>query len=389
MKTRRYLVLSFLLLAAAAPLFSWAPWTRTWPRSKQRVYTPSELQALAATMPSTSSNKLSELVENLQDPETRVGESYSWAWKKLPYWLRSRLPDPTPPYLETAYRETQRKQLNDLRRSIRKESFQRSVSNLITNDQWSLNELLRSSHLDLYGAGLNRQIGLDEILASRRALKVVQAIESLPPAKASRACRQVFDEAFAKHTNAIGGYMAYVANPSAPRNQEYFAGAEMAIRVAMFSAADLGLRDVLAEQFRQLENFQAVIVAQESRARANGHTNELRLEVLVNHWFPDTHFRLNVLYLAATRSKRDADALLRTVSNDPSTNHVRFTVHYVPITHWDAKTTWFETSRLGAPMDARKGLAMYTFLDWGQDHISMSPDAQEDALRKLQKLTFE
>jgi len=93
---------------------------------------------------------------------------------------------------------------------LHKESFEQSVSDLITNHQQFL---YRPESADSC---------LDMMLATPRAVKIIEAVESLSPAERETTCRRIF--------------------------------AQGARNVAMFIAADLGMRSLLADQFRSIES---------------------------------------------------------------------------------------------------------------------------------------
>jgi hypothetical protein len=245
-----------------------------------------------------------------------------------------------------------------------RESLEQSLNNLITNDQQFF-----------YAREQQGQDCLNAMLAAPRAVKVIQTIEAMTPAERDRACSRIFAEAFAKHTNAIAAAIRMWEDPSAPTNHQSLLATQEGLCVAMFMAADLGLRPLLAEQFTELERFRDTAVKTHSRIPP--------FTVVLHYSVPDSLFQLNILRLVASHDAGLNALVSKVVEEALSAKNVR--PQQVSVV--DTEIAWYTHLTVGRQdMQAPRRLKTYQFLGW--DHLQYQPASQEALVQKLKSLVF-
>ena len=267
--------------------------------------------------------------------------------------------------------------------TLKTETLEQSIRNVITNDQQYYGYST--------GGKANPELNLERMLAARRAVKVIQGIEALEPGEREAACKRMFAQAFATHTNTFRVVLNMWEDPSAPPNKQSMLATQEGLCAAMFAAADLGLREVLSDEFAQLDWFQAEVLDKRTARNPSaydGPMRELKAHVARFYSVPDNRFQLNVLRLAASRGAEDGDNLLSLVDGELETNRVHLSSSEISVTAWDAQTTWFEGihPRSGGPMDTQKGVTRYVVFDWVLDADSGNPDLQQQLIQKLRQL---
>jgi hypothetical protein len=164
-------------------------------------------------------------------------------------------------------------------------------------------------------------------------------------------------------------------DPGFARTRQFFPTINP-VCVAMLAIAETGRRDILAEQFTQLDEFRKRSIIQIEKVVTNEFHRKLRIEFCV----PDARFQLNVLRLAALRDPKSGDALEKV---DAYCRSLNMTTNQIPIVAWNARTTWFET-RVGSRPDASKGVTMYSLYDW--DGSFLNPNRSDEKRAIVQKV---
>jgi hypothetical protein len=242
------------------------------------------------------------------------------------------------------------------------ETLNESMLNLISNNQ----------QYSLSGRGALGHLG--RLFISARALKVIQTVEDLPAPQQEPACRNLFVQAFGAHTNELSGELR--SRQAALWQSSISTG--MSVCVAMFTAADLGLRGLLAEEFAQLDSIQDRVAASNMRRmEGNGFA------------VPDEHFQLNVLRLVALRDPSFERRRLSLLESELGTNAVQTISRTVKLTNWVAieqRRALF--TRQASPILGSNQLAQtellkqYDFLYW-KDSDPFTNQRQEPARRQL------
>jgi hypothetical protein len=216
--------------------------------------------------------------------------------------------------------------------------------------------------------GEDVQQDLEQMLSTRRSVKVLQEIESLPKSEGKAKCDLLFSRAFQQHTNACRIMINWSLDPSAPPHRQNLLGTLMALSAAMFITADSTNLDILEEQFAQLDQWRAEI---EPLARLqNRHITVITVPALYDSTItPDYRLQVNVLRLAALRSGNVE--ILKQV--DEACQKIQMTTNTLPIVAWNAETTVYELLP-DSPLDTSKGVTTYTFYDWSdkmtRDHAN-------------------
>ena len=211
--------------------------------------------------------------------------------------------------------------------------------------------------------GVDLQEDLDQILSTRRFVKVLQEIKELPRSKGDAKCELLFTMAFQSHTNICRAMIKVSTDPSAPTNGQSIRGPKMGMAAAMFIAADTARFGVLERQFATLDHWRAEI---EPSAKLQDR------RFLTMYWpalmdiniTPDRRLQVNVLRLAASRSGNAK--MLKEV--DEACASIQMTSMTFPLVPWNAETTAFEILP-DSPLDTSKGVTEYKFYDW-QDRMS-------------------
>ena len=265
---------------------------------------------------------------------------------------------------------------------MKKESLEQSISNLLTNE----GQFYRN------GSTLVQEDCLERFLAARRAVKVIQSIESLPVAEREKYCTQMFARSFELHSNTVKAIQKQWQDSSAPTNRQSLLSTREATCIAMFVAADLGLRLVLADEFEQLDRFRDDIVAPyiANHPGSNGSLERLQALTLIDLAVPDNRFQLNVLRLAALRGAMDGGRMRGLVDAALKTDQLRLTNSVLLITGWDAQTTSFEALN-GGLLNTSRGLTQYEVFDWievpDRKHDELQ-DQQRQIIQRVRQLVF-
>ncbi|MCX6925894.1 MAG: hypothetical protein NT154_22210, partial [Verrucomicrobia bacterium] len=230
---------------------------------------------------------------------------------------------------------------------------------------------------------------MEVIFASRRTLKVIQSLETLPAAEREATCAQIFAKAFQIHTNTYWVAMRSREDPSAPTNRQSMLSTLMAMCTAMFATAELGRSDMLLRQFAQLDEFQQQF---ERRLAAHGNSYPAGLiGVLKDLLKPDNRLQLNVLRLAvASGGGGNRQQLLARF--DAECGHMDLRTEELTITRWDARTTAFDNRwpHMNSPVDTRGGVTKCVFYAWiNPEDVEAHPGLQEGQIRKLRQIVGE
>jgi hypothetical protein len=260
---------------------------------------------------------------------------------------------------ETHERET----IDNLIKVLEKEGLDESIDRLVRDDQ------------QYYHPGYNSdtkfaQLCLEVMLSARRSIKVLQSLKNLPVQQQEMKSKEVFARAFQLHTNTFRIILERRANPSLPRNTQSTRATQLALCVAMFAAADLGFKEVLAEEFTQLDSFKEQMKS--------------RLPLMERYYVPDNRFQVNVLYLLASRISSESTQLLGAVDEECIRANMR--KNEIPIVTWNARTTWFD--RVGSAMDTNNGVTRYVAYDWKPSDLVIHEENQLTVLSNLRKLVL-
>jgi hypothetical protein len=154
--------------------------------------------------------------------------------------------------------------------------------------------------------------------------------------------------------------------------------------LALFATAEIGQREIFADQFEQLDVFRRSVEDRDST-----HLSRICL--------PDNLSLINLLRLAASCYPGKSDELL--IQIDAECRSLNLSGEILPLVPWNAQTTWFERSvmfppgsAVGVPVfDTSRGVTNYFFyLDLGrsQGMAWATETAQEDLLQRIRKLVL-
>lgn len=242
-----------------------------------------------------------------------------------------------------------RAEIEKLRATLRRETYDQSIENLLTNQ----NQFRTVTLEDGIAYGITM---LKDILASRRAVKVLQALEELPREKRVERCKELFDRVMLAQ-KAFYELRFELDKKSEPSSQRPV-NPESPLCLALLATAETGRRDILAEQFDRLDEFQKYV---ERRMRNSDEPYEERFIWLrTKHCIPDELFLVNVLRIAALNEPDGNKELLNQVeSYCHSVGMVSRELVTVP---WTARTTPFEY--VGSPPDMSQGTRTYFLCTW-------------------------
>jgi hypothetical protein len=246
--------------------------------------------------------------------------------------------------------------------------------------------------------GEDPQQDLEQMLSTRRSVKVLQEIESLPKSEGKAKCELLFSRAFQQHTNACRIMINWSLDPSAPPHHQDLLFSLMTLSATLLITADATNLDILEKQFAQLDQWRAEI---EPLAKLqNRHMTNIIITALDDSVItPDYRLQVNVLRLAALRSG-NAEMLKQV---DEACAGIQMTTNTIPIVAWNAETTAYELLP-DSPLDTSKGVTTYTFYDWSykmtHDHANYFylvrihsndlPAADEEKMfvKKLEAIVF-
>ena len=258
---------------------------------------------------------------------------------------------------------------------LRQETYDQAAARMIEDDQQYFGH-----HTAVAGADTN----LERMLAARRAVRIIQEVRALPPSLREAACVALFTRAFDAQTNAFAAIMRHWEDPSSPTNTQSTLSAQLALGAAMFAAAEGGLREALCGEFERLDRFEKQI--EERMGNHAASYSALRKSCLRDWFGPDRRLQLNVLRLLALHEGGD---ILARFDEELRTNQVRTTRKEIPVTAWDAHTTWFEAARLqGAQMDANAAVTRYVCYDWIRDPHGVNKEEQQQLIYRLRSVVF-
>ena len=184
--------------------------------------------------------------------------------------------------------------------TLRREGLDRSIRRLISVD-WQCSGYVQSKSEQW------SQDDLEQMLSNRRALKVLQSIKALPAADREAKCRRVFTQAYRMHTNVFRAILQHEEDPSFPRNNRSARATHLSLCAAMFAAAESGRRDLLADEFTQLDQLRDDL---ELRlfSRMPAYPESL-VRMMLDYALPDSRFQINALRLASSAGATSTNLL--------------------------------------------------------------------------------
>jgi hypothetical protein len=261
--------------------------------------------------------------------------------------------------------------------TLRRESLDRSICRL-TSDSQQYSGYMGS------GGDAFSQDNLEEMLTSRRAVKVLQSMRALPPAKREAKCRQMFAQAFRVHTNTFRVVLENYKNPSLPKNTQSVLAMQLALCAALFAAAESGQRGLLAEEFAQLDRFRDEF---ELHLFSRSPPDNRPLSLFLRHVQPDHRFQVNILRLAASAATPSTN-LVNEV--DQACFAMGMRTKKITIAGWDAQTGGMTTrGRASVPADPSLAVTEYTFLAKGSGRFNYSLEVGRGFVEKLRSLVLD
>jgi hypothetical protein len=286
-------------------------------------------------------------------------------------------PSPIPP----GQSEFERQVLSNLFPVLEKETWDQSIENLLTNGNQYFEGYINSTSFGEYE--------LETILTSKRAVKVLNTLQALPPEERIQKCRELFDRVMTAHEDV------HLSDPEKHRGA---LTPRYAVSLALFATADTGRRDVLAEEFARLDEFEKKNAIHAEKLFTNKFMRDFQKEV----WVPQQRFQLNVLRLAVARDPNGGDALQKI---DACCLSNKMTAAEFPIARWDSRTVWnqlrwlrletkddqlydpedFETPRHSKTLAEKRevmdrfketiqGMTVYLLYDWDRSYYVRMPE---------------
>ena len=205
---------------------------------------------------------------------------------------------------------------------------------------------------------------MEEVLACRRAVKVLDALAKLPKDKRIQECMELSDRTLRALEDATFAN-AQTREDRGPSYEEgKFKYQPMhAVCLGLLATAETGRRDILGKQFKELDEFQKRF---EAIIGGTKTYDESVRKLLIQWCVPDARFQLNVLRLAALRDPKAGDVLKQI---DGYCQSLNMTTKELPVVAWNARTTFFER-RVGSGADLSKGVTTYVFYDWDSSFFS-------------------
>jgi hypothetical protein len=262
---------------------------------------------------------------------------------------------------------------------LEKEDFDRSVDQLLMGSDlqfmWPgyISEACGSPHTDL-----------EEMLSSRRAIKILNHIQGLSGHDKALACDALFARAFQVHTNLLSVFLQIEADPKI-KSKSSVMSSRLTVLLAMFATADSGDRALLAKQFEQHDRFMddanRIIAEQPPKAKAH-------MSAYFPLFFPQQNrSQLNLLQLAADRETNRSLNLFSQVEHE--LEQAKMDKSEVQIVPWNARTTFFETRWAGAGgnVDTNKQVTIYRFYG-GVCESVLEKSAQAAFVKKLRGIVL-
>jgi len=260
---------------------------------------------------------------------------------------------------------------------LKRESLEKSIDNLIfgTDEQYQWPGFNSPDETS--------QHNLEVMLSNRRAVKVLQGIEKMPAKERALECRVLFAKAFQAHTN-IWMEGLRVLRGSTSTNSNSVLCTLSAVTLAMFVAADIGQRDLLADEFTQLDRFLDDYQEQFTNLQYQNATKKKA----VGFWFqdlgaPDNQCEINLLRLAGMHGSGEDGKLLNQIEKECS--RLEPQENEIQVVGWDARTTAFEADWASGPIDTSKGVMRYKFYAW---HGARGHQEEEQVKKSLRLLLF-
>ncbi|MDZ4817517.1 MAG: hypothetical protein SGJ20_00940 [Planctomycetota bacterium] len=268
-----------------------------------------------------------------------------------------------------------RERINKILATLSAESFDDSVKNLATDELFS--------NPGFHTAPKFPQICLETMLSNRRCVKVIEHLRDMEQDERRKKLRELFAKYLEIQSTAIHTVLRHADDPTAPVNNQSMLGSQGAICAVMFATAESGDRQLLLEQFDQLDKSTEKI---EERIKKNEKAHEpILIHVIRGNYTPDNRFQLNVLFL-----------LEKTIANHKVLGQIeRESViaglrrKPLQIAPWNSETTWFDL--VGRPGLGANGVSEggvnYTFYeDWTGSDLSHNPTNQQRLVKKFREL---
>jgi hypothetical protein len=267
----------------------------------------------------------------------------------------------------------QRLQINARIKAIAKETHEETIENILTNGNQFFGE----------GYGYNTSFGeyeLERVIGARRAAKFLAELQAMPPGEGLHQSTNLFVRVLREYEDGLHAVIqAREHNLTPTKYVNYSARPPMCL--ALFAIAETGRRDVLAEQFDRLDEFQKRFEVLAEKAYTNEYERKRRIQLCV----PEPRFQLNVLRLVVLRDSNARDALNKI---DAYCRSLNMTTNEIPIVAWNARTTFFEY-RVGSKPDVSKGVTTYVFYNWDTSYLLPSRfNEKRDIVRQVRGLAF-
>ena len=258
-------------------------------------------------------------------------------------------------------------------KAITKETHEETAENILTN----------GGQFDGEGYGADDIFGeydLERVLGSRRAVKFLAELRAMPPGERIHQGTNLLLRVLREYEDCLHDVIhTREHNLTTTKYANYSPMPPMCL--ALFAIAETGRRDVLAEQFDRLDEFQKRFEVLAEKAYPKENVRKSRIQGCV----PEPRFQLNVLRLVVLRDPKARDALNKIDSYCHSLN---MTTNELPIVAWNARTTYFEY-RVGSKPDVSKGVTTYVFYDWDESYRLPSRfNEKRDIVRQVRGLAF-
>jgi hypothetical protein len=268
----------------------------------------------------------------------------------------------------------QRLQINARIKAIAEETHEETIDNILTNGNQFFGE----------GYGYNTLFGeyeLERVIGARRAAKFLAELQAMPPGERLRQSTNLFVRVLREYEDGLQALIeTREHNLTLPTKYVNYSPMPP-MCLALFAIAETGRRDVLAEQFDRLDEFQKRFEVLAEKAYPNEDVRRSRIQLCV----PEPRFQLNVLRLVVLRDPKAGDALNKI---DAYCRSLNMTTNEIPIVAWNARTTYFEY-RVGSTPDLSKGVTTYVFYNWESRYLDPNRfDEKSQIVRKVRELAF-
>ncbi len=209
----------------------------------------------------------------------------------------------------------QRQWVDALIATLKRETWDQSIENLVTNGNQFSDLAARASE-----KGAEAQ--LEEMLSARRAIKVLNTLQALPTNQRVQECRELFDRVFRVYADEIERRLG-LGKLGPPIDELWWVPPTHALCLAMFAAAEAGQRDLLAEEFLRLDELRTRVesliadnktaCSETARKRGFGVLEEWKTSMLFL-CAPQPRFLINVLRVAVSRDPHAPANLLEKIN---------------------------------------------------------------------------